>query len=621
MIEWVHPGLLLIVGSLLIPFLSGRVRQVYLVAVPALAFLDVLLMSPGTHGMTPFLNYELILGRVDRLSLVFGYVFTIMAVIGMVYALHVKEWGQHMAAFVYVGGALGVVFAGDLISLVIFWELMDASVFLIWLKGGRAAIWSGFRYLMVHLFGGMCVLGGAVLYILQTGTIHFEQIPTGGLAGWMILTGFLVSAAVVPLHAWLTDAYPEATVTGAVFLSAFTTKTAVYVLIRAFPGVELLVWLGAVMSIYGVVYAVLENDIRRLLAYHIISQVGYMVCGVGMGTQLALNGASAHAFAHILYKGLLFMGAGAVIEMTGKRKLTDLGGLYRTMPWTLILYMIGGFSISAFPLFSGFVSKSMVIAAAGEDHRAAVWLMLTLASSGTFLHTGLKLPYYTFFAKDSGIRAKEPPLNMLIGMGMAAFLCIFIGVYPGVLYGVLPYPVRFAPYTVHHVVETLQILLFTALGFFLLLRQLDPEPTISLDTDWFYRMGGRGLMWLARYPVAAADAILGEAYDAVILKPIRGLGNLLGIFDARVIDGAVNEVGAMTQRGASLSTWIEKYMIYGLINLVGYANHLASRAFRRIQSGLVHHYVAIIIGGIVLLVYLFLWWRGHALIFNNISLR
>lgn len=621
MIEWVHPGLILILGAVLIPFLPGRIRQVYLVGVPVLVSADIFLMTPGTHGMVQFLDYHLVMGQVDRLALVFGYVFSIMAVIGMVYSLHVKEWGRHVAAWVYVGGALGVVFAGDLITLFIFWEMMGASVFLVWFEGGPAAIWSGFRYLMVHLFGGVCLMGGILLHINQTGAIEFGRMGTGDLAGVLILIGFLVNAAVPPLHAWLKDAYPEATVTGAVFLSAFTTKTAVYVLIRAFPGTEILVWLGAVMAIYGVVYAVLENDIRRLLAYHIISQVGYMVCGVGMGTELALNGASAHAFSHILYKGLLFMGAGAVIEMTGKRKLTELGGLYKTMPLTLILYMIGGFSISAFPLFSGFVSKSMVIAAAGEDHRAAIWLMLTLASAGTFLHTGLKLPYYTFFWKDSGVRAKEPPVNMLAAMGMAAFLCVFIGMFPGALYGVLPYRVEFVPYTGLHVVQTLQLLLFTALGFFMLLKKLDPEPLISLDTDWFYRMAGRGFLWLATHPIAYADAVISGAYQTAVLNPCKKLGDLLGLFDARVIDGTVNEVALMTQRGAFLSTWTEKYVVYGFLNVIGYSNHIFSRIFRKIQSGLVHHYAAIIIGGIVLLAYFFLWWKGGVQILDFISLR
>ncbi len=314
-----------------------------------------------------------------------------------------------------------------------------------------------------------------------------------------------------PLGAWLPDAYPEATVTGAVFLTAFTTKSAVYALVRGFAGTELLVWWGAAMAVYGVVYAVLENDARRLLAYHIISQVGYMVCGVGLGTELALNGTTAHAFSHILYKALLFMGAGAVLEVTGRRNLSEMGGLYKTMPVTLSLYMIGAFAISAVPLFSGFVSKSMVVSAAGESHRAAIFLTLTLASAGTFLHTGLKLPYYMFFGRDRGLAAHEPPSNMLVAMGLAAAACIIIGVFPALLYAQLPYDVEYAPYTVRHVLATLGLLSFTALGFFALLAHLDPEPTISLDTDWFYRRGLSTAMAYAFVALARAENVLARS--------------------------------------------------------------------------------------------------------------
>ncbi len=353
-------------------------------------------MTPGTHGVVSFLGQELIFGRVDSLSLIFSYVFSIMALLGMIYALHVKEDSQHVASLVYAGGALGVTFAGDFLSLYVFWELLAiASALLVLLRRERRAVEAGFRYLLFHVFGGLLLLAGIVLHWAQTGSIAFGDMGafSGSLSWGLILAAFLLNAAVPPLGAWLPDAYPEATVTGAIFMTAFTTTSAVYVLIRGFSGTELLVWLGAAMAVYGVVYAVLENDARRLLAYHIISQVGYMVCGVGIGTALAVNGAAAHAFAHILYKALLFMGAGAVLQMTGMRKLSDMGGLYKTMPVTLGLYMIGGFAISAVPLFSGFVSKSMVISAAGEGHLTVIFLMLTLASAGTFLHTGLKLPY------------------------------------------------------------------------------------------------------------------------------------------------------------------------------------------------------------------------------------
>lgn len=491
---WLHPSFVLIAGAVLLPVLRGALQQAYRVAL-ALLFVGLLFqIDPGIYGAFVFSGLELTTGRADKLSLVFGYVFGIITLIATIYSLHVKDNIQHVAGLVYAASAVGVVFAGDLITLYVFWEMMMlASVWLIWRRATATAYASGYRYLMVHAVSGVLLLGGIVLLYVQTGSLAFDQIPTDSDAFYLILIGFLINAAVPPLHAWLTDAYPESTITGAIFLSAFTTKTAVYTLIRGYPGTEFLIWLGTIMALWGVVYAVLANDIRRLLAYHIISQVGYMVAGVGMGTAIALNGATAHAFAHILYKSVLFMGAGAVIYMTGKSRLTDLGGIYKYMPITFVLYMIGGFAISAFPLTSGFVTKTMVIEAAAVDYRPYIWLLLSMASAGTFLHTGLKLPYFTFLGKDSGLRPKDPPWNMLLAMGISAFFCIFIGVNPGWLYQFLPGPVDYNAYSLGHLFWELQVLLFTGLGFFLMLKHLGGESKLSTDTDWVYRKLGPGL--------------------------------------------------------------------------------------------------------------------------------
>ena len=547
--EWIHPGLVLIVGAWLVPLVKGPAKRGAMILVPAVALVDCLLLQPGTYGVVRFIGQDLTFGRVDRLSLVFAYVFALMALVGMVYALHVKDDAQHVAALTYAGSALGITFSGDFLSLFLFWELAAVSaVFLVWLRREPTAVAAGFRYFLVHVFGGLCLLGGIVLYWSQSGSLAFDNMSAhaGTVAFALILAAFLLNAAVPPLGAWLPDAYPEATVTGAVFLTAFTTKSAVYALVRGFAGTEILVWWGAAMAVYGVVYAVLENDARRLLAYHIISQVGYMVCGVGLGTELALNGTTAHAFSHILYKALLFMGAGAVLEVTGRRNLSEMGGLYKTMPATLSLYMIGAFAISAVPLFSGFVSKSMVVSAAGESHRAAIFLTLTLASAGTFLHTGLKLPYYMFFGRDRGHSAHEPPSNMLVAMGLAAAACVIIGVVPDVLYAQLPYHVEYAPYTVRHVIATLGLLSFTALGFFALLAHLDPEPKISLDTDWLYR---RGLSAASVYAFAAltgVENVLAHAYEGFVRRPLLGAAAWLRQVDASVVDRAAEGVGNVT---------------------------------------------------------------------------
>ncbi|MCK3779305.1 Na(+)/H(+) antiporter subunit D [Ensifer sesbaniae] len=581
MIDFVHPALLFILGAVPIPFLKGSIRKAYLVLVPALAIVAVLTMEPGNHGAGQFIGQEILFAKVDKLSIVFATVFTIMALIGTIYALHLPTAGQHVAAFVYVGGALGVVFAGDYLTLYLFWEGMAlASAYLVFAQGGEQAIRAAFRYLMVHVTGGVVLLGGIVLHGLAAGSLLFGPIAgTMGIGGYLILAGFLLNAAVPPLNAWLTDAYPEATVTGAVFMSAFTTKTAVYVLARAFPGTELLVWLGTVMALYGVIYAVLENDCRRLLAYHIVSQVGYMVAGIGIGTEMAVNGAASHAFAHILYKALLFMGAGAVIEVTGRRKLTELGGLYKTMPLTVALYMIGAFAISAFPFFSGFVTKSMVIAAAGQDHRALVVLALTMASSGTFLHTGLKLPYYMFFGTDRKLEGREPPRNMLVAMAIAAVFCIVIGVFPGPLYALLPHPVAFEPYTDAHVTESLALLMFTALGFVLFLKALDPENTVSIDTDWFYRKGAQAFLWFAEKPLARYEKAVSNVSDSVALPLLHGTARAGLRVDLNGVDAAVNGLARAILVGGG--------------------------ALRRLQTGVVTHYALAMIAGVIAAVAVF----------------
>lgn len=576
MIDWVHPSVFLILGALFIPFLKGRAQQIYIVVLPVLALLTVMLMSPGVHGVVNFLGFELIFGRVDKLSLAFGYVFSCAVLIGSVYALHVKDNGQHIAAFVYAGSSLGATFAGDLLTLFVFWELMAfASVWLIWSRRVKASIEAGYRYLLVHAVGGLVLLAGILIFYATTGSTRFDVMQgQQGPAFYLIMIGFMLNAAVPPLHAWLTDAYPEATVTGAVFLSAFTTKTAVYALIRAYPGTELLIWMGTFMALYGVAFAMLSNDVRRLLGYHIISQVGFMVAAIGMGSALAINGAVAHAFAHILYKGLLFMGAGAVLQMTGQSKLSELGGLYRWMPVTFVLYMIGALSISAFPLFSGFVSKSMEISAAAEMHLPLIWLLLTMASVGTFLCLGLKIPYYTFFGKDCGARPTEPPRNMLVAMGMAAFLCVFIGVDPDWLYDKLPNVVEYHSYTATHVIWALQILLFTAMGFFMLRKKLGGLRKITLDIDWFYRKGAGLFMQFVYHVVAPIENWFIEVYRHVfhgnLVLGIKGLW-----LDKNVIDGAVNATASAVARCAG--------------------------ALRQVQTGQLQHYALVMVGSLLIL--------------------
>jgi multicomponent Na+:H+ antiporter subunit D len=521
---YLHPGLVLAAAALLIAWLRGPARSVAIVAAPLLAMVLLWRLPEGVLWRGEFLDYAIAPLQVDALSRLFGLVFALMALGGGLFAMRQPNRLEIPAAFVYAGSAIGVVLAGDLLTVFVFWELMAmGSTLVIWASGTPASYRASIRYLMIHLLGGVVLFAGIAGHVAQTGDTLFAALALDSVAHWLILAGFLINAGAPPLSAWLPDAYPEASWSGTVFLSAFTTKTAVYVLLRGFAGTELLVWIGLVMVFYGIVYALLENDMRRILAYSIVNQVGFMVAGIGIGTEMALNGTVAHAFTHIVYKALLLMSAGSVLYATGRRKCSELGGLFHSMPATTVCGIIGALAISAFPLTSGFISKSMISQAAADSHLVTVWLLLAAASAGVFLHAGIKFPWFVFFQKDSGLRPSDPPWSMRAAMYLFAFLCIALGVWPEPLYALLPYPVDYQPYTAAHVLTQLQLLLFSGLAFFVLLPFLKRTPTITLDTDWIYRrlLSGAALAAILAYrvgahAVAAAAASLGQrSADAI----------------------------------------------------------------------------------------------------------
>ncbi len=521
----IPPALIMILGAGVVAALDGRARQTVALLVPLLTLWAVWLVPDGPALTLPFLDYRLTPLEGGALSRLFATIFTIMAFTGTLFGLRQPSRGELPAALVYAGGAIGVSMAGDLITVFVFWEIMAvASTFVIWAARSRSAYRASMRYVLMHLFGGMLFMAGLVGYVAETGSVAFVAMQADSLATWLLLAGFLVNAGAPPFSSWLPDAYPEASFSGMVFLSAFTTKTAVYVLLRGFPGTEILIPIGLYMVFYGIIYALLENDMRRILSYSIINQVGFMITGIGIGSEMALNGAAAHAFTHIIYKALLLMSAGSVLLMTGgKRKCTDLGGLFKTMPYTAAMGIIGALAISSFPLTSGFISKSMISQGAADDHLAVVWFLLAAASAGVFLHAGIKFPWFVFFQKDSGMRPAEPPLNMKLAMGLFGFLCIGLGVWPEPLYAILPYAVDYRPYTAGHVIEMLQLLLFSGLAFFLLLGLMKRTLTLTLDVDWFYR---RVFMSVALDAVRKAQTAYSEAWSGTTERIERFLAGV-----------------------------------------------------------------------------------------------
>jgi len=491
MIADLPPGLILILGALAIPFIPAWARRYYMLALPALGLLQLLFLPAGIHGQVEMFGHTLTFIRVDGLATAFGIIFLIAAFIAVIYGWHEDEALQHVSALIYSGAAIGAVFVGDLISLFIFWELTAvASVFLIWARRTERAYWAGLRYLVVQIGSGVILLAGVALHYRATGSIAFVHLGVVSLGTTLIFVAFGIKCAFPLLHNWLQDAYPEATVFGTVVLSAFTTKLAVYALARGYAGTDMLIWIGAVMTIFPIFYAVIENDLRRVLAYSLNIQLGFMVVAIGIGTELAINGAVAHAFTHVLYKALLFMSMGAVLHRLGTVKASELGGLCKSMPMTAGFCIVGAASISAFPLFSGFISKSLILTAIAAEGQWLPWLVLLAASAGVIPYTAYKVPFNAFFAHDSGKRCEEAPRSMLIAMGITAALCIGIGVWPAGLYQLLPFPVDFVPYTTAHVITQLQLLMFSALAFSVLMRTglYPPElRSTNIDSDWVYR--------------------------------------------------------------------------------------------------------------------------------------
>lgn len=576
-LSWINPGFVLMLAGVLCYGLPVRaVRQALSLGAPVLG-LVLLLQAPFAVDLATarMVGLDLVLYRVDQLNFVFGIAFLIAAFLNAIYALHQDDRVHDGSALTYAGAAIAACFAGDLMSIFIFWEITAiTSVVLILQSGTRAAYGAAMRYLAIQILSGVLLLDGAAYYFNLHGSMAVPGTVGQGIAlsdpgAWLLFIAFGIKAAFPLLHNWLQDSYPKATVAGAVVLSAFTTKLAVYTLARFFPGEHALIWIGAIMTVFPVFFAVIENDLRKVLAYSLNNQVGFMVCAIGVGTPLALNGAAGHAFVHIIYKALLFMSMGAVLYRTGTTKASELGGLFRSMPLTAVFCMIGAASISAFPLFSGFVAKSLTMSAVAHEHLFVIWAMLLFASAGVLEHSGIKIPYFAFFGHDSGRRVKEAPFNMLLAMGLAAFICIFIGL-PGVLpgfgyrwlYEILPFraeALAYQPFTTSHVLTQMQLLVLALFAFIFLKRvgaYPAEKPGLILDTDWVYRGAGYGLANWASRVWAKAGPAMSAAFG-------RMFGRLYGRIEA-----AASPQGELSRSFLSNSMAIWTAVMLGVVLLI-----------------------------------------------------
>jgi len=514
------PSVIMVIGSLFIALTKRYLRLAVVVVVPILTLWHVWYLSSlhiESESQLKLGQFLLSPLHINQYTLIFSTAFCIAAFAAGLFGVAQSRASELIAGFICAGSAIGVCYAGDFITLFLYWEIIAISgIIVIFSSKDPFAGRAGVRYAIIHFLSGIFLIAGIIGQISLSGSsdlVKFSAdmsilfplyaLDMNGVITWLILLGILITVAAPPFSSWLPDSYPKASPAGSVFLSAFTTKAAIFVLLTLFAGTKLLVFIGLFMVFYGIVYAIIENDMRRLLSYSIINQLGFMLVGIGMGKDEALNGVAAMAFCGVIYQALLLMSAGSVVYMTGRNRISDVGGLYRSMKITTICCIIGSLSISAFPLTSGFISKSMIISSASSEGLYGIWFLLLAASSGVFLHAGMKFPWLVFFGKDSQMRPKDPPLNMRLAMIFLAVLCIIPAIpnlTQATLYRMLPMPVTYVAYTPGHVVTTMQLLLFSALALFLMLPLLRPKPSITLDFDWLYR-------GLARYIILAGFMI------------------------------------------------------------------------------------------------------------------
>ncbi|MCG1002525.1 MULTISPECIES: Na(+)/H(+) antiporter subunit D [Halobacterium] len=557
----VPPFVPVLLAALLLPFLGRRAGHALGALASAAVVPYVWFVAEGAHFQTQLFGFEAVLFNVDPFSTLMGLIFGFIGAVGVVYS-YASDADNLQTAFAlgYVGTSIGAVFGGDWLTLIFFWELMAVtSTLLVWHYGGKA-VRAGFRYALAHGIGGTLLLGAIVWHFAETGTFLFASVPGGpevaGLAGSVApilgAIGIGVNVGFIGLHAWLPDTYPRPHVAASVFLCVFTTKTGVYGMYRVFPqdGNVAVAYMGGLMAVFGATMALFQNDMRRLLSYHIQSQVGYMVAGVGIGGALAQAGAFAHVFNHILYKGLLFMTAGVVVYRTGEESLKKLGGLAREMPITAGAFTVAALSISGFPGFNGFVSKGIVISAShysfekgplvlGEFY--TLELLLLLGGVGTFM-SFIKFGYYAFFHGSYDGSVKDANRGQSVAMVAVAALCVFYGVFDGALFAILPYDVTsdavvhhvYHTYTVTHILEGLALAALGLVGFALVKKPLSGLGRVP-DVDNVYSpllfYGTRSLVVGVTELYAAVDRAAvrtADATGAVVTAPGAAAARVFG---------------------------------------------------------------------------------------------
>lgn len=506
------PFLPLFIGGLLIAFLPLYGRRALLIAAPLASLMSVFGLSAESIFPINIVGTTVHLLATQEYSLVFGLAFCFAIIAAVLFGFRHARPKEMGAAMVLASGGLGIVFSGDLLSLLFFWEiLMAASVYLIYLGGMAQSVSSSRRYLIMHILGGTFLLAGIAGTIMDSGIAAFPSFQLGWhwpqtsteWSAWLMLLGVMVNLAAPPFSAWLPDSYPAASPFGMVALSAFTTKSAVFVLMMIFAGSAPLIAIGLFTLLYATLMALMQSHLRRHLAYCIVAQVGVMVMGVGIGTEAALTAVAILAFCHIGYKGLLIAAAGSIIHQTGKYRMGDLGGLWRQMPVTAGAIILGAASMAALPITGAFVGKHLLVEsliALGQPFYK--WFFVGIAGIAVYL----LFPWFSLSGKSKNPQAKEVPIETQLCYGIFGFMALAPGLYPDFLSFLMPGRPDIAMSDAAAIFNQLTMIVCACGAFLLLLPWLKRDKGLILDFDWLYRVLLPHLLTLINQLYKAAES-------------------------------------------------------------------------------------------------------------------
>ena len=497
--------------------------------------------------------------EVDALSLFFGLLVSCVVFIACIYSIqymsHDDNVPQYYTLFLMLaGGVMGLVLSGDLFNMFIMVEILTfAAVALTAFRNtANGALEAAFKYLVVGCIGSTCILAGTIMLYAQVHTLNLAQMSAlipGNLstatkvAFALLFIGFCTKAFLVPFHPLAADAHGAAPASISVLISGVLTKSGIYGLIRLsyflFQSMALgtmqfwLVFLGSVSMFVCVTMALAQHDFKRLLAFHSISQIGYVLASVGLCTAFGVSSGLYHAMNHTLFKGLLFLAAGAVLHETGTTDLDKLGGLSKKMPHTTVLFLVGAFSISGIPPFNGFASKWMIYQA---TYQKAVetgnigFLLVTicaLVTSTLTLASFVKVTQSVFFGQlpKEYEDVKEVPFGMRLAMGILALMCLAGGLFPGAVTRYLTEPAARAVFSVTAYINSMMGAGYAQSA--MAVQPSVPELSFSASGVW------SPISWLCLLMIALLAvtivAIAGK-YDRVSVKAPESLTGKYDLF-------------------------------------------------------------------------------------------